>query len=70
MKVCVPHRAKGAQPLTASGAAAQPCHRGVDGGLIEDNEAARLAPHARLASLEPLGAPRGDVGARKFGGHP
>jgi hypothetical protein len=57
------------QALAAAGAATQPRHLGVDGGLIEEDEPPRLASQAWLARLDPVLPARGDVGPGALGGH-
>src|SRR5690606_34476030 len=44
-------RRAGKEPCAAQAAAAQPYHPGVDGGLVDEDQAMRFEPHPGLAQI-------------------
>ena len=70
MKVGLPmaERRFGSQTLALRTAAAQTRHLGGCSGLVDEDQAVRLEPHARLTHLCPFFTRLADVGAILFAG--
>ena len=48
---------------------AQARHLGIDGGLVDEDQAARFASHPGLPAIDPDPAPLGNISACAFRGH-